>query len=39
MRCVLQIGFIALLILEAVLNKGILELVNIRVGGGLGVEL
>ena len=37
--CLLQIGFISLLILEAVANRGILDMMGIRVGGGLGVEL
>ena len=35
----LQVGFIALLILEGVTNRGILDMVGIRVGGGLGLEL
>lgn len=34
-----QIGFISLLILEAVTNRGILDMVGIRVGGGLGLEI
>ena len=36
--CVLQIGFFALLIVELVAHKGLLELVGIRTGAGLGFE-
>jgi hypothetical protein len=35
----LQIGFFALLLLEGVTNKGILELIGVSVGKGLNLAL
>lgn len=34
-----MIGFFALLLVEAVANKGILELIGVKVGGGLDLPL
>lgn len=34
-----QIGFFALLAVEAIANKGLLELLGVTVGQGLGFEL
>jgi hypothetical protein len=33
-----QIGFFGILIVEAIANKGILEMAGFTVGGGLGFE-
>lgn len=34
-----MIGFFALLAVEAIAHKGILELAGLKIGGGLGFEL
>ncbi|KAK9787994.1 hypothetical protein WJX73_006978 [Symbiochloris irregularis] len=34
-----MIGFFALIILEAILGKGLLETLGLGIGGGLGFEL
>ena len=37
--CCPQIGFFALIAVEAIAHRGFLELLGIRVGNGLGFEI